>query len=71
MQHFARLQTEGAIPLPLVNDILENIVKYHLHDKAALVRKSAVSCVTAFLTHNGYGSKVSGSQSGLYHIQKP
>ncbi|XP_048518425.1 condensin complex subunit 1 [Dendroctonus ponderosae] len=62
MQHFARLQTEGAIPPHLVNDVLENVVKYHLHDKAALVRKSSVGCVTTFLSYNVYGSQLSLSE---------
>jgi len=59
MQHWTRLQAENAIPRHLVNEVLHNVVEYHLHDKAAIVRKNAARCVTTFLSHNTYSSQVS------------
>lgn len=59
MQHWTRLQAENAIPRHLVNEVLHNVVDYHLLDKAAIVRKNAARCVTTFLSHNTYSSQVS------------
>ncbi|KAF5285103.1 hypothetical protein FQA39_LY16792 [Lamprigera yunnana] len=56
-QHWARLQQENAIPLKMQSDILEHCI-IHLRDKAANVRKAAANCVTVFLSHNIYGSKL-------------
>ncbi|KAK4878019.1 hypothetical protein RN001_010525 [Aquatica leii] len=56
-QHWSRLQQENAIPLKIQYEILERAV-FHLRDKAANVRKAAAICVTTFLSHNIYGSKL-------------
>ncbi|CAG9768061.1 unnamed protein product [Ceutorhynchus assimilis] len=56
MQHWSRLLKESAIPKYLINELLEDIVKYMLHDKSALVRKNAAHCVTDFLSYNLCGS---------------
>ena len=40
-----------------MNEILEDAID-HLDDKAALVRKSAANCVTAFLVYNPYSAQV-------------
>lgn len=54
-QHWARLQTNTAIPTKMQHVVLEKAVT-HLKDKGALVRKAAAACITTFLTHNTYGS---------------
>lgn len=58
IQNFARLQRENAIPLKSQHEILQLVIE-RLHDKGALVRKSAIGCVTIFLSHNCFSSNVS------------
>ncbi|KAL1512984.1 hypothetical protein ABEB36_002478 [Hypothenemus hampei] len=59
IQHWGRLQAQNAIPKELVNELLEKVINYHVHDKAASVRKCAVNCVTTLLSHNAYSSDLS------------
>lgn len=56
-QHFYRLQKENAIPIKNQNTVLEAAV-LHLRDKYCSVRKWAIQCVTAFLSHNIFSANV-------------
>lgn len=55
--HFAKLHEENALPIQKQLDILEKVV-FHLNDKVVAVRKNAISCLRAFITHNIYGPDV-------------
>ncbi|CAH0557488.1 unnamed protein product [Brassicogethes aeneus] len=61
IQHFARLQKENAIPIGKQYDIIEKVI-FHLGDKGALVRRSAINCVTTFLSHNAFSANLSLSK---------
>ena len=58
IQHWARLQKEGVVPVKLQLTILKKVVA-HLFDKSALVRKSSSACITSFLSYNPFGANVS------------
>jgi condensin complex subunit 1 len=57
IQNLTKLQKENAIPLAFQTEVLSKVNK-HLYDKAAAVRKVAISSITMFLEHNPFGANV-------------
>lgn len=67
LANLTKLQMSCSIPLKLQPTVLELVIR-HLEDKAVLVRKAAITCVTTFLQHNPLGSNVSGFFCNVFII---